>query len=277
MSRTFVASVCAAAGAAVAVGGCGVSQVIDPVARAAAATASAPGYRVSALMSISGGSAPVTARLRGTIDTAAGSGTISTDEMVAGQEVKAPMVFSGLNFWMRSAAIPGASKLTGGKPWIYVDMNKTLAAMGAGSLPGTTDPSQFLSYLTAAGAAPTRVASVSINGVPTTEYRALINLDRYAKADHASAQSISAIETAIGSHTMPVQTWIDGNNRVRRIHVAFPECVAGSKVQFSMTMGIYDFGPQPQSQIPLRGEVYNLTPALTAKYSNVSLGCASGG
>jgi hypothetical protein len=178
---------------------------------------------------------------------------------------------------MRSAAIPGASTLTGGMPWIYVDMNKTLAAMGVGSLPGTTDPTLFLDYLRAVGANPTRVAAVSINKVRTTEYRAVIDLGHYAQLYHASAKTISALESAIGSHTMPVQAWIDGQSRVRRIHVAFPECVAGRKVQFSMTMGIYGFGPQPQVQIPPRSEVYNLTPALVARFGNVRLGCKPAG
>jgi hypothetical protein len=266
--------VCGVAGAVIAVGGCGASQVVDPVSQAAAVTASAPGYRMSAVMSISDTSDPVTAKMKGAVDTAANSGTMSLTEVVSGQPVKASMLYSRLNFWMKAAAIPGATQLTGGKPWIYVDMSKALAAMGVGSLPGTTDPSQFLDYLRAVGAKPTVVGPVSINGVSTTEYRAVINLDRYAKLYHASDQTVAAIESAIGSHTMPVQAWIDTQHRVRRLHVAFPECVAGSRVQFSMTMGIYDFGAQPQAQIPERSQVYNLTPALIAKYGNVKLGCA---
>jgi hypothetical protein len=266
--------VCGVAGAAVAVGGCGTGQVIDPVSQAAAVTASASGYRMSAVMSISSASAPVTAKMKGSVDTAVNTGTMNLTEVVGGQPVKAAMVFSKLNFWMKASAIPGASQLTGGKPWIYVDMSKALSAMGVGSLPGTTDPSQFLDYLRAVGANPAVVGTVSINGVSTTEYRATVNLDQYAKLYHASAQTVSAIESAIGSHTMPVQAWVDGQHRVRRLHVAFPECVAGSKVQFSMTMGIYDFGAQPQAQIPQRGQVYNLTPALVAKYGNVKVGCA---
>ena len=272
--RRFVASLCLVAGAAAGVSGCGAAQVIDPVAKAAAVTSSMPGYQMSAVMSISSASAPVSATMKGSVDTAQDSGTMNLSENVAGTQVNAPMVFAKLNFWMKAAAIPGAAQVTGGKPWIYVDMSKALAAMGVGSLPGTTDPTQFLDYLNAVGANPTVVGPVSINGTATTEYRAVIDLDRYATLYHASAQTISAIESAIGSHTMPVEAWIDSQHRVRRLHVAFPECVAGSKVRFSMTMGIYGFGAQPQAQIPQRGQVYNLTPALVAKYGNVKLGCA---
>jgi len=263
---------CGAACAAVAVAGCGASQVVDPVAQAATVTKSAPGYRMSAVMNLTG-AAPVSASMSGAIDTATDGGTLNMREVVDGSHVRAPMVFSGLNFWMRSGAIPGAATLTGGKPWIYVDMSKALGAIGVGSLPGTTDPSQFLSYLTAVGATPKRVGSVSINGTPTTEYRAVINLDQYAQSGEAPTATVHAIESAIGSHTMPVEAWIDGQKRVRRIHIAFPECVNGSKVQFSMTMGLYDFGPQPKARIPARSQVFNLTHALAADYSRTRLSC----
>lgn len=228
---------------------------------------------MSAVMKLDSASDPVSARLKGTVDTGTDSGTMDLTEVVAGERIKAAMVFSKLSFWMKASAIPGATQLTGGKPWIYVDMSKALAAMGVGSLPGTTDPTQFLQYLKAVGASPTVVGPVSINGIATTEYRAVVDLDRYAKLYHPSDQTVAAIESAIGSHTMPVQAWIDTQHRVRRIHVAFPECVAGSKVKFSMTMGIYGFGSQPQAQVPQRRQVYNLTPALVAKYGNVKLGC----
>jgi hypothetical protein len=275
VSRRFVASVCAVAGATIAVAACGASQAIDPVSRAAAVTLSTPGYRMSAVMSVSSPTAPVTASMTGQIDTAADRGTMTMNEVVGGRPVKAAMVFSKLNFYMRSAAIPGASKLTGGKPWIYVDMGQALGAMGVGSLPGTTDPSQFLDYMSAVGATPTRVASVSIHGVKTTEYRAVIDLDRYAKKGYASAKTVSTLESALGSHTLPIEAWIDGQNRVRRIHMAFPECVDGNKVRFNMTMGIYDFGSQPQGQIPTASQVYNLTPVLAAEYGKVKLSCKS--
>ena len=272
----FIPVLCAAAGAVLAAGGCGTSQAVDPVARAADVTISSPGYRMSAVMTISGTGTSVTASITGAVDTAADRGTMSLNEVIAGHRVNAAMVFSRLSFYMKSAAIPGAAKLTGGKPWIYIDMSRALAAMGVGSLPGTVDPSQFLDYLNAVGANPTVVGQMSISGVPTTEYRAEIDLDRYAKMFNASAKTVSILESAIGSHTMAMEAWIDSHHRVRRIHVAFPECVAGTKVQFAMTMGISDFGSQPQVQIPPASEVYNLTPLLSSEYANVKLGCGSG-
>jgi hypothetical protein len=42
-----------------------------------------------------------------------------------------------------------------------------------------------------------------------------------------------------------------------------------------MTMGIYDFGPQPQAQIPSRSAVYNLTPLLATEQRSLKLGCSS--
>jgi len=273
--RRIVASLCALAGAAVALSGCGASQAVDPVAKAAASTLSTSGYKMSAVMSVTGAATPVSASLTGAIDTAANSGTMTIDEAVDGQQVHAPVIYSGLNFWLKSSAIAGAAARTGGKAWIYLDMGKALGAMGVSSLPSTINPSQFLDYLNSVGASPTRVGSVSINGVKTTEYRAVVDLNRYAQQYHIDSKTISSLESALGGHSLPVETWIDSQNRVRRIHIAFPECVEGNKLQFSMTMGIYDFGPQPQAQIPSRSAVYNLTPLLATEQRSLKLGCSS--
>lgn len=264
---------CSLLGAAAVLSGCGASQVVDPVARAATATLGAQGYKMSATMTVSGGGTPVTATMTGSIDGTSNSGTMMIDEVVDGQHINAPMIFSQLNFWMRSSAIPGAAQRTGGKAWIYVDMNKALGAMGVGSLPSTVNPSQFLDYLRTVGANPSRVGTLKIHSVQTTEYRALISLDRYGQQYHVAAATTSTLERAMGTHTMPVEAWVDSQNRVRRIQVAFPECVEGTKLQFNMTMGIYSFGPQPQAQIPGRNAVYNLTPKLAAASRSLKLGC----
>ncbi|HWF34503.1 MAG TPA: hypothetical protein VG295_04010, partial [Solirubrobacteraceae bacterium] len=141
MSRRFVALLAGMAGAAAVVGGCGATQVVDPVARAANATLSSAGYKMSGVMSVTGSAAPVTAKMKGAIDSATSSGTMTIDEVVGGQHVHAPVIFSSLSFWMKSGAIPGAAARTGGKAWIYLDMSKALGAVGVGALPSTTNPS----------------------------------------------------------------------------------------------------------------------------------------
>jgi len=277
VSRRLLASLCALAGAAVALGGCGASQIVDPVARAATVTLDSSGYKIGAVMSITGGPTPLTASVSGAIDTDTNSGTMTVDETVGGQRLRAPVIFSGLNVWMKSSAVPGAAQRAGGKPWLYVDMSKALGSVGITPLSGTNNPSQFLGYLHAVGASPTRVGAVSINGVKTTEYRAVVNLNNYAEQNNLAAKSISSLESALGGHSLPVQAWIDSQNRVRRIHVAFPECVGGNRLQFSMTMGIYDFGSQPQAHIPSRSTVYNLTSLLAGESHGLKLGCSSAG
>ncbi|MEA2196729.1 MAG: hypothetical protein QOJ25_780 [Solirubrobacteraceae bacterium] len=269
----FVPPLCALLGAAAALSGCGASRAVDPVARAATATLGTQGYKMSAVMTVAGAASPVTATMRGSIDATANRGTMTVDENIDGQHIHAPMLFSSLSFWMRSASIAGAARRTGGKAWIYVDMSKALGAMGVTSLPSTVNPAQFLDYLRTVGASPARVGTLAIHGVSTTQYRAAVSLDRYAQQYHVAAKTVSSLEAAMGTHTMPVDVWVDTQNRVRRIRVAFRECVEGTKLQFSMTMGIYGFGPQPQVQIPARNEVYNLTPKLATASRSLKLGC----
>lgn len=243
------------------------------MAQAATATLGTEGYKMSAVMTVSGGGTPVSATMSGSVDASGNSGSMTIDEVIGGKRVRVPMIFSQLNFWMRSQAIAGALQHTGGKPWIYVDMNKALGAMGVGSLPSTVNPSQFLGYLKAAGDTATRVGTLSIHGVQTTEYRTVVSLDRYAAMNNVSTSSVAPLERAMGTHSMQVQAWIDSQRRVRRIQVAFPECVAGSHLRFSMTMGIYDFGSQPQILPPARGSVYNLTPSLVTATRSLHLAC----
>lgn len=264
---------CAIVGAAVAVAGCGAGQIVDPVARAASATLGTQGYEMSAVMNVTGAAAPVTATMTGHVDSADNTGTMMINETIGGHAVNAPLIYSALNFWMHASSISGALQRTGGKPWIYVDMNKVLGAMGVGSLPATINPGQFLTYLSQVGAKTTKMGTLSIHGVATTEYRAVVNLDRYAQQNQVSTQSIAGLERSMGSHTMPVEAWIDTKNRVRRIQVSFPECVEGARLRFSMTMGIYAFGPQQQIKIPARADVFNLTPRLASATRRLRLGC----
>ena len=88
--------------------------------------------------------------------------------------------------------------------------------------PTGTDPSQFVDYLRAVSSSTKSLGAATIRGVSTTHYRATIDLTRYAKlvppSQRAAAQrGISTLESALGSHTLPIDAWIDRKNLVRRI------------------------------------------------------------
>ena len=82
-----------------------------------------------------------------------------------------------------------------------------------------------MSYLRAAGARATRSAAPAIRGVPATAYHVIVDLRRYAQhrpPTPARPPPGGSPRSPAGdrSSAMPFDVWIDGANRVRRVHFA---------------------------------------------------------
>ncbi|MFZ0043173.1 MAG: hypothetical protein WAK93_17830 [Solirubrobacteraceae bacterium] len=286
MSRRLAA--CVAGGlAALAMGGCGaaheIGSVVDPVAQAADATATVPGYRLTGTIAVSSPAFTVHGTLSGWIDRAKRAGTLTTTESVAGRTLTLNEKFSGLTFYMASPGTPQLKSVTGGKPWLKFDMSRLLGGLGGGALPagGSSDPSQFIDFLRAVGGKATKLGTAAIRGVATTHYRAIVDLDRYTKlvapSERASAsKTVSMLEQALGSHTMTMDVWIDQAHKlVRRMSFDFAECVNGQRLQYAMAMDLFDYGPQPPTTLPSAAKTYDLTPLLSSAMSKVKFGCSN--
>jgi hypothetical protein len=159
-------------------------------------------------------------------------------------------------------------------------MSRMLGAMGLGSLPTGTDPTQFLDFLRAVSTSTAKVGTEKVRGVQTTHYQAKVDLSRYPKLLPASqraaaTRSVNTLASALGSHTMPMDAWVDNSNLVRRIGIAFTECVAQQHVRFGMRMDVFGYGPQSQPQLPGRTESYDITPLLSSTLNKIKFGCSS--
>ncbi len=285
--KTFagVAATAALGAAAISITACGSSSSnsssADPVVRAADVTARVPGYRIAAVANVqTPASGPLQIAMNGYFDRTDRTGSITAAETVAGHRIKFTEVFSGLTFFMNTAGLPPLQQLTGGKKWLKFDMSRMLGAMGLGSLPMGTDPTQFLDFLRAVSASTTTVGTEKVRGVQTTHYRAKVDLTRYPKLLPASqraaaARSVATLTSALGSHVMPMDAWIDRNHLVRRIGLSFTECVAQQHVKFGMNMDVFDYGPQSQPQLPGDNEAYDITPHIAATLSRLKLGCSA--
>ncbi len=224
---------------------------------------------------------PMRMRMQGVYDRPTRSGMMTTAEQVGGRRLRVTEVFSGLTFYMRAAGLGQLSHLTGGKPWLKLDMSRALGAMGVGALPTGTDPSQFVDYLRAVSSSNTREGTATVGGQATTRYHAVIDLDRYAKlvspTQRASAQrGIKTLESALGNHSMPIDVWIDHRDLVRRLGMAFSECISGLRVHFGLTMSLYDYGPQSVPTLPSAGQSYDITPMMASTLSRLKFGCTAG-
>jgi Zn-dependent alcohol dehydrogenase len=262
------------------------SNAADTVAKAAAASAGAAGYKMNMTMKISSPALPkpITASGNGSfsIPDHGGSFNLSMDfsnepqvAQVLGSStfqieevIKAPLIYVKL-----PSAL--ASKIPGGKPWLKIDLDKAAAAAGVPGLssltgnPASSDPSQLLQYLRAVSGNITKVGSESIGGTQTTHYKATISLDKVpnslpAAQRKGAQQAITQLENLTHLHSLPVEVWIDGHNLVRQMQMSFASSSNGQTVNTAMTIGIPKYGPQQAPALPPDSQVTDASAFLSA-------------
>lgn len=267
-------------GLALAAAGCGSSSLTNgAVSRAADVTSKQAGYRIAGIVTIANPvSGTILERLTGAFDVASRSGSLTTAVFTGARRLDISELISGLTVYMGAASLPNGVQLTGGRHWIKIDMSRAIGAIGVSSLPTATDPAQFVDYLRAVSSSDTRSGGMTIRGVPTTHYHAIVDLDRYpnlvAPAQRGAVRrSVASLESALGSHQMPLDVWVDKGGLVRRLSFSFGECASGYRFQFSMALNLFDYGHQTQPGIPVPSDVYDLTPLLTTSLRHAKLGC----
>jgi hypothetical protein len=261
-------------------GGSGSSDPSSAVVRAADVTGSTSGYRFQATMSITGASTALKATMSGTILGASNRGALALRESVQGHSVNVSERYSGKTYWVSVTGIPGAAALTS-KPWLKYNLGSTLNQLGVGGLPsGGSSPTQFLTYLKAAGADTQKLGTQTIRGVATTHYGVAINLNHYAdlvpSADRAAARkTIQRLISTIGSSTMHMQIWVDHHDLARRLYLSFPECVAQHHLHLGMTIDLFDFGTKATVTLPTEAQSYDITSLVDRELATQKLGCAA--
>ena len=166
---------------------------------------------------------------------------------------------------------PRLPSLDGGKSWVVVNVNDFQKAQGQNGGPfgslSDGDPTQILGLLQRIGASVTEVGTSDIDGVPTTEYRAQIDL---AGSGTGSSAVISSQEAqALGLSTIPVDLWVDSAGRARQVSTSFS--VIGLTIK--ATVGFGSFGTPVSVSAPPSSEVADGSSLL----SNGQLGSLLGG
>jgi hypothetical protein len=268
----------ALAAAAITVSGCGAASTLDPVAKAATVSTGTPGYQMKFALVLTSpqfptaltmtGDGAIDARDRaGAVNFAMNAGNDPTlTKAFGGSTVRFAELFKGTTFYVKLPHLPG-HKLPTNKPWLKVDLAKASGIPGFSALannPVSSDPSQMLGYLRASGSVQ-KVGSDVINGIQTTRYHATVDLSKVPNAlpaaNRASAkQAIASIEKLTGLRQLPVDTWVDSNNLVRRMRMTFAESLAPAvKITTLMTIDITKYGPQPAPVLPSSDQVSDVS------------------
>lgn len=295
MSRTrlrragaAVTLVACCAGVAVGAAGCGsssVTNVVDPVAKAATLSSAASGYRMTMSMQMSSSAlpTPITASGNGSFQVPERQGAFTLNmsfgsspaiaQVLGSHTLAMTELLRGTTVFVKLPAAL-ASKLPGGKPWLKVDIAKLGSSAGIPGLsslmsPTMSNPGEMLQYLKAASGGVTKVGTERVGSFTTTHYRGAISLDNYPKlvpsSQRASAKAaVAALEKVTNLHSLPVDVWIDHHNLVRRIHIAFTETVQGQSLSAVEDILIPQYGAQPVPSFPSADQVTDLGSLLGA-------------
>jgi hypothetical protein len=174
-----------------------------------------------------------------------------------------------LHDWMyiRSPLFEG--KLPGGKPWMAIDLRRSLKSKGIdpAALTQQQNPTDYLRYLRATSGDVTRVGQERVRGVQTTHYKATVDLRRTPKLDRRSAERLVQLG---GSATIPTEVWVDRHHLVRRMRLqmavkmpANAGAAAGQQAKVDETVELYNFGPKQRVVAPPRDEVFDATGLTT--------------
>jgi hypothetical protein len=290
MRRSSLLAAAVAALVAIAVSGCGGSAVAVPeltslkqVAQTSSAADTArfaltlemtvPGLDKKLSLGAEGGfdtpakRAEMTVDLSSFADVVAGLGAqfggSVTGDLGSGDDWKLKAIQDGDTVYVSFPLI--AKQLPAGKTWVKGDAS-TLTKADAGrlgqfgSLAGS-DPRDVFGILKAVSGSIESVGTEKIRGVDTSHYRATIDVAKVAALIPADErQSLAGLDEAArqaGLSAVPLDLWVDADQRVRKLSVDLDLAQPGSSERLvaALVVEVYDYGKPLQLDLPPADQV----------------------
>jgi hypothetical protein len=272
--RRRLALVLAAVSASGVLAGCGaVSATLDPVASAATKSREAGSADMTFTATVSSPSLP-----GGTSFTLNGSGVVGPGQ--------AELTFDMAQLMQQAGAPPGIDTtfkeifvdeggdyvlymrmglldpLLGGRHWLKVDASKVGKKLGVDldKLAGgqtTQDPSQLLALLRATSGKVDDLGAETIDGTPTTHYRATVDLAKAAEVDGVSGQTLQQLKQAGVPATIPEDVWIGSDGLIRQFRTSYDMTSGGVPLSMTMTIGLSNYGTAETVTAPPAADVYD--------------------
>jgi hypothetical protein len=219
----------------------------------------------------------------GLFDFARSRGTITMQSPIGLTEVFLPPT-TYIKFPAASDADAGGGGLPKGKTWVALPDGATDDSAAAGSilgpLDGGGDPAGLLASLTAASSSVTRLGPTVIRGVPVTGFALKIDPAKAgAKIPGADRAAVEAFLKSFDAGAIPVDVWVDGENRVRRekLSLAMPGgSGAPAGTSLTVTTDFYDFGVPVRVSAPPASQVDTEKSLFAAGPSGSESGSGSG-
>ena len=269
MRRFFALTTsCAFVALAAACGGSSASPV-EVVTKAPDATISESTARVAMTIVVSVVDLPkVTTPIEGAVDFAhrATAMTVDLSETLGsmgatGDDATLEQRTGGTVLYMRSPLLSRAAGIATGK-WLKFDLTE-LAKVKDVDLSqlqeaARNDPRQGLAFLE--GVTQDGVDELGhddVRGVETTRYRAEVDLEKALSRSGSvtDREAFKRLVESVGTKTVEVDVWIDGDNRIRRVRIPYRAPYKTGTAGVTMTLEYFDFGakvdvaPPPESDV----------------------------
>jgi hypothetical protein len=234
----------------------------NPVAAAAERTQSEPGARFSTKIVFSSDFEPpsvVTGQGEYDGETALARARLHLDTG-EGTKVEVESLSDGSMVYIRSPQFP--DKVPEGKEWLaikcFVGQDTESAMPGEG-------PEGSLRMLEAAGDVQ-RVGSERVRGARTTRYRASVTMAGFAAQLRTEGNEDLAVHFEEFASEVPgsirTEVWVDSKGVARRVHTVVTSLSEEGPVKMDLRMDLFDFGLQPDIQLPDSSKVFDMTPLL---------------
>ena len=221
----------------------------ERVAAAPGAVASSGSYAFEITVDAEMGAASNSFELTGAVDTDAQRSSASFD--LGGGATR--LVSDGTVLYVQ---VPEAARAsTGGKAWAKLDLEALLP--GFGGLGSSTDPTaSFENLRQASGAEVEDLGSEDVRGTSTRHFRAELDLtSQLDSMGGAGAAALGPMREQLKA--VPVDVWLDGDDRIRRQRTTLDLGAAGFGAgKVVTTVEAFDYGKAVSIEVPAADEVF---------------------
>jgi hypothetical protein len=185
----------------------------------------------------------------------------------SGPSVKIESLSDDSMVYVRSPQYP--EKLPEGKEWFAI---RPFVAPGTESAMPAEGPEGSLRMLCAAGEVE-RLGRGRVRGVWVTRYRASVRMAGFAAQLRAEGHDDLAADFEQLATQLPgpirTEVAVDANEIVRRVHTTMTTLTPEGPVKADIRMDLFDFGAQPDIELPDPSLVFDMTPLMEAERSAV--------
>jgi hypothetical protein len=165
----------------------------------------------------------------------------------------------------------------GGKEWMKLDLRRGQSSMGldfAGAEQFGQSASEQLRMLKAVSGEVTEEGTDQVAGVEATHYSATVDLRRYPDVmpedqREAARRGIERLIELTGQSEVPVDIWIDGEERVRRLEMTQSVRQGAVEGEMDITVEYVRFGVPVDVDVPDDDDVFDATDLTIEEMENV--------